>query len=220
MKHITFYFDVISPYAYLAFERLPEALQGLSYEVTYKPVLFAGLLKHHGQLGPAEIPSKREWTYRQVQWLAHKLGIELQLPAAHPFNPLALMRLAVATNHSGLPNRYVVEKLFRHAWLGGLDAAAEQRFEALKAELKLVTEPNSPEVKSLLKTHTDSAIQQGVFGVPTLVVDDKLFFGLDSLPMLAAHLKQDPWFANNTWRNAAELPVGSSRVEAVRENNF
>jgi 2-hydroxychromene-2-carboxylate isomerase len=212
MKHITFYFDVISPYAYLAFERLPEALQGISYEVTYKPVLFAGLLKHHGQLGPAEIPSKREWTYRQVQWLAHELGIELQLPAAHPFNPLGLMRLAVATNFSGLPNRYVVEKLFRYVWLGGLDAADEQRLEALKTELKLVAEPNSAEVKSLLKAHTDSAIRQGVFGVPILEVDGKLFFGLDALPMLTAYLKQDQWFGDSVWDDVLKIPVGTSRL--------
>lgn len=211
MKHITFYFDVISPYAYLAFERMPEALQGISYEVTYRPVLFAGLLKHHGQLGPAEIPSKREWTYRQVQWLAHEIGVELQLPATHPFNSLGLMRLAVATKLSGLPNRYVVEKLFHHVWRGGLDAADAERLEALKAELKLVGEPNAAEVKARLKTHTDSAIQQGIFGVPTLEVDEKLFFGLDSLPMLATYLNGDSWRLNSAWNDAKKIPVGAVR---------
>lgn len=211
MKHITFYFDVISPYAYLAFERLPEALQGISYEVTYKPVLFAGLLKHHGQLGPAEIPSKREWTYRQVQWLAHELDIELQLPATHPFNPLALMRLAVAAGHAGLPNRYVTEKLFRHVWLGGLDAADEQRLATLKTEFKLLAEPNTIEVKELLKKHTDSALEIGVFGVPTIEVDGKLFFGLDSLPMLAAYLRNDAWFEGSNWDDVLSISVGASR---------
>ncbi|MDP1532186.1 MAG: DsbA family protein, partial [Rubrivivax sp.] len=78
MKQITFYLDFISPYACLAFEQLPQALQGLSYAVDYKPLLFAGLLRHHGQLGPAEIQSKRDWTYRQVLWLAHRHGIALQ----------------------------------------------------------------------------------------------------------------------------------------------
>ena len=67
MKHITFYLDFISPYAYLAFEKLPEALMGNSYSVTYQPVLLAALLKQHGQLGPAEIAPKRDWTYRQVE---------------------------------------------------------------------------------------------------------------------------------------------------------
>ena len=96
MKQISFYLDFISPYAYLAFEELPEALKGLSYAVDYKPVLFASMLKHHGHLGPAEIPFKRDWTYRHVLWAAQARGIAMHVPATHPFNPLGLLRLAVA----------------------------------------------------------------------------------------------------------------------------
>src|SRR5215217_4827601 len=96
MKQITFYLDFLSPYAYLAFEKLPETLLGQSYAVDYKPALFAGMLKHHGQLGPAEVKPKRDWTYRQVLWLAHSHRIPMQMPAAHPFNPLPLLRLALA----------------------------------------------------------------------------------------------------------------------------
>jgi 2-hydroxychromene-2-carboxylate isomerase len=212
MKHITFYFDVISPYAYLAFEQLPEALQGISYEVTYKPVLFAGLLKHHGQLGPAEIAPKREWTYRQVQWLAHELGIEFQFPSAHPFNPLALLRLAVACGMNGLPNRYVVETLFRHVWRSGEDAENVQRLAALTERLKPAQAPSAVNVKALLKAFTESAIEEGVFGVPTCKVDDKLFFGLDSLPMLAAYLKNDACFDDSTWDSVLKIPVGTARL--------
>jgi 2-hydroxychromene-2-carboxylate isomerase len=211
MKHITFYFDVISPYAYLAFERLPEALQGLSYEVAYKPVLFAGLLKHHGQLGPAEIAPKRAWTYRQVQWLAHELGIDLKMPAAHPFNPLVLLRLAVACGINGLPNRYVVETLFRHVWRYGLDAEGAQRITNLTQLLKPAQTPDAPEVKSLLKAFTEAAIEDGVFGVPTFKVDDKLFFGLDSLSMLAAYLKGDSWYSNSAWNSVDKTPIGTAR---------
>ena len=69
MKRISFHFDVISPYAWLAFERLPQALEGLSVVVDYQPLLLAGLLGHWGQKGPAEIEPKRAWTYRQVAWL-------------------------------------------------------------------------------------------------------------------------------------------------------
>ena len=212
MKQITFYFDVISPYAYLAFERLPEALQGLSYRLTYQPVLFAGILKHHGQLGPAEISPKREWTYRQVQWLAREMGIEMQMPATHPFNPLDLLRLAVASNSEGLPNRYAVEKLFHHVWRGGQNAADLERLQTLTDLLKPCLNPNSPEVKELLKAHTNIAISKGVFGVPTMEVDGKLFFGLDALPMLAAYLKQDAWFASSAWDDVLKIPVGSSRL--------
>jgi 2-hydroxychromene-2-carboxylate isomerase len=211
MKHITFYFDVISPYAYLAFVHMPVALQGISYEVAYKPVLFAGLLKHHGQLGPAEIPPKRMWTYRQVAWLAHELGIEIKTPAAHPFNPLALLRLAVACGTNGMPNRYVVDTIFKHVWQSGQNAEDALRTATLTEILKPQLDPNSAEVKTLLKGLTESAIQEGVFGVPTFKVDGKMFFGLDSLPMLAAYLKEDAWFAGANWDEVRSVPLGTSR---------
>ena len=200
MKHITFYLDFISPYAYLAFEKLPEALMGQSYHVSYKPILFAGLLKHHGQLGPAEIPGKREWTYRQVLWLARQHGVDLQLPAQHPFNPLGLLRLAVACGRDGLANRYVCETIFRHVWQGGADAADAQRLQALTTQLAPEQLSEGDAVKSQLKSNTEQAIARGLFGVPTFEVDGKLFWGFDALPMLTAYLKgetalEDEWLA-------------------------
>ncbi len=210
MKHITCYLDFISPYAYLAFEKLPVALMGHSYSVTYKPILFAALLKHHGQLGPAEITPKRDWTYRQVLWQAQRHGVELQLPASHPFNPLGLLRLAVACDARGEPNRYVCETLFRHVWRGGAEAADPARFDVLVAQLDPLRVVNSDEVKAQLKAHTDEAIGLGVFGVPTFAVDDKLFWGFDALPMLQAYLSGDPWF-DDGWRAAASVAQGLRR---------
>ena len=211
MKHITFYLDFISPYAWLAFEQLPKALQGISYSVTYKPLLFAGLLKYHGQLGPAEIAGKREWTYRQVMWLAQKQGITLQLPASHPFNPLALLRLAVACDARGTPNRYVCETIFRHVWQTGLEAADAQRVPALVEQLAPQRDVNSADVKAQLTAHSDAAIAQSVFGVPTMVVDGKLFWGLDALPMLRAFLLGEVWFDEPHWEAAAQMLSGASR---------
>lgn len=191
MKQITFYLDFISPYAYLAFEEMPQVLEGLSYSVTYKPLLFAALLKHHGQLGPAEIPAKRDWTYRQVQWLARNMGHALDLPAVHPFNPLGVLRLAIACDRNGLPNRYVCETLFRHVWNGGADAADASRLAAITQQLAPLRDPSADAVKAQLRMHAEEAIAQGVFGVPTMVVDGKVFWGLDSLPMLRAYLEGD-----------------------------
>ena len=211
MKHITFYLDFISPYAYLAFEKLPEILKGISHSVTYKPLLFAGLLKHHGQLGPAEIASKRDWTYRQVLWLASQQGTDLQMPASHPFNPLALLRLAVACDAHGTPNRYVCETLFRHVWLGGAEAVDTQRLTALTAQLAPEREVNGDDVKNQLKAHVDEALAQGVFGVPTFVVDGKAFWGLDALPMLRDYLSGDAWFAGPNWESISQVAKGISR---------
>ena len=211
MKHIHFYLDFISPYAYLAFEELPKALKGLSYSVTHRPVLFAALLKHHGQLGPAEIPAKRDWTYRQVLWLAQSKGLPLDMPAGHPFNPLGLLRLAVATAPDGQPNRYVCETLFRHVWVGGADAADASRLAAVTRQLAPARDPASPEVKAQLMQHADEAIALGVFGVPAFEVDGKVFWGLDGLPMLRAYLEDDAWFAGPQWDDARAVPVGQAR---------
>ena len=213
MKHITFYLDFISPYAYLAFEKLPQALIGHSYSVTYKPVLFAALLKHHGQLGPAEIPGKRDWTYRQILWLAKEQDIELQFPASHPFNPLALLRLALACDAQGLPNRYVCEALFRHVWCGAVEATDPERLKLLTQQLEPHRSVASEEVKAQLKAHTDEAIARGVFGVPTMAVDDKLFWGFDALPMLKQYLDEDAWFAGPDWEAAARVPGAVKRAK-------
>jgi 2-hydroxychromene-2-carboxylate isomerase len=211
MKKITFWLDFISPYAYLAFETLPARLEGLSYAVDYKPVLFAAFLKHHGQLGPAEIPGKRDWTYRQVLWHAHRNAIPMQMPAQHPFNPLPLLRLALACGTDGLVNRYVCETLFRHVWRGGADAADAKRFEELKHRLVPQRDPSGEAVKAELKANTDEALARGLFGVPTCEVDGKLFWGFDGLDMLRDSLENGPWFEGPDWDAASGLPSGVAR---------
>jgi 2-hydroxychromene-2-carboxylate isomerase len=190
MQRVIFHFDVVSPYAYLAFEQLPEALAGISHFVEYRPVLFAGLLKAWGHKGPVEIPAKREWTCRQVDWLARQAGVPLQLPTPHPFNPLALLRLTLACDEAGrMPNRRVVEAVMRHTWQGGgANPNEPQRLAALAATLQPVRDPNGSEVKAELKTLTDAAIAQGLFGVPSLEAVGRLYWGLDALPMLREDL--------------------------------
>ena len=208
MKQITFFFDFISPYAYLAFKALPQALEGLSYNVRYQPVFLGGVLKARQQLGPAEVPGKREWVYRQSQWLAQAQGVRLDLPSGHPFNPLGLLRLAVASDAQGLPNRYVCETLFRHVWEGGGDAADAARLQQLTEQLAPARDPTGDEVRDQLKAHTENAIAQGVIGVPSYAVDGKVLWGLDALPMLRACVAGDSWFAGDQWDKAAQLPSG------------
>jgi 2-hydroxychromene-2-carboxylate isomerase len=214
MKHITFYLDFISPYAFLAFQKLPEALRGLSYSVSYRPVLFAAMLKHYGQLGPAEIAAKRDWTYRHVLWLAHSNGIAMRMPENHPFNPLPLLRLAVAcsaASEPGAPNRYVCETIFRHVWEGGADAADKQRLDLLAQQLTPQLQTTDDAAKSQLKKNTDEAIALGVFGVPAFEVDGLVFWGFDALPMLRDYLLGGTWFSGEQWKNAGRVAVGVAR---------
>jgi 2-hydroxychromene-2-carboxylate isomerase len=208
MKPIIFWFDPISPFAYLAFARLPEALEGCSYAVEYRPLVLGALLAHWGQKGPAEIEPKRQWTFRQLAWAAQQFGLPLQAPAVHPFNPLALLRLCLAAG----PNRRVVEAVMRHVWRGeGADANEPARLAALTASLAPARDPASLDVKAELRAHTDDAIARGVFGVPSFELDGRLFWGLDALPMLRAALHGDVWFDGPAWRAAAVERPGIKR---------
>ena len=212
MKRIVFWFDVISPFTYLAFEHLPQALEGCSYEVQYRPLLFAGLLGHWGQKGPAEIAPKRAWTFRHIAWLSHALQIPIDTPATHPFNPLPLLRLALACSEAGgTPNRYIVEALMRHVWHGGADATDAARLHALAAALAPRRDPAGDDVKTELRACTNDAVARGVFGVPTFDVDGRLFWGIDALPMLRAALQGDAWFDGPQWDAAALAPPGVTR---------
>jgi len=211
MTTITFYFDFISPYAYLAFEDLPRQLMGVSHRVVYQPILFGAVLSHHGHKGPAEIPGKRAWTYRQVLWQAKQMGVVLDMPSAHPFNPLSLLRLAGACSEDGAPNRYVCETIFRHVWQGGHAAEDAQRFAQLEASLAPKRGVQDADVKQQLKSTTDAAIGLGVFGVPTFKVDDKLFWGLDALPMLRQYISEDPLFDAADWQSVLKIKAGITR---------
>ena len=222
LHEIQFFYDPISPYAYLAFERLPEALMGHSVHVRYQPMLFAALLKAHGQLGPAEIPGKREWTYRQVSWLAHHHGVPLNLPAEHPFNPLALLRLGLscATDEApGETSRWVTEQLLHHVWHGGHSATEPQRLADLQARLqehmaqrgRPWLAPESHAVKQRLRSNTEQALALGLFGVPSLVLGERVFWGQDALPMLRACLDGNAWFDGPAWDAADQLPTGVQR---------
>ena len=213
MTQVDFWFDPVSPYAYLAFERLPEAFVGISYTVAYRPILFAALLKAHAHKGPAEIEPKRAWTFRQVHWLAHRAGIAIATPARHPFNPIALSRLLWASApDAATPGRWACETVLRHVWRGdGADAEDPGRVAALRASLAPRSDPASDAVKQRLRDATDAALARGVFGVPTIGIGDKLFWGFDSLEMAAALLRNDPWFGEPHWQREGAPRPGVAR---------
>ena len=192
MQRVVFDFDVVSPYAYLAFERLPSALEGLSHHVEYRPLLFAGLLKHWGNTAPVDVAPKKAWLFRQCAWIAERDGIVFSPPVPHPFNPLALLRLLVASVPAGgHPNRRVVQLAMRHVWArDGGDPNDPAALRLLADAIAAVRDPASPEVKAELQARTAQAAEAGVFGVPSFRLDDgRLFWGTDSMAMLADAMK-------------------------------
>lgn len=206
-KHaVDWYFDFISPYAYLQWHRLRQEASRL---VIYpKPVLFAGLLSHWDNKGPVEIAPKRSWTYAHCLWLARRYNIPMQLPTAHPFNPLPLLRLSIAlgTTHD------VIDRLFSYVWHDGLLPSDENAWQGLTDEFGISPDHiNADAVKNSLHHNGQQAIQAGVFGVPTAVVDGKLFWGVDATDMLLGYVAGDPFFNTESYALAHNLPTGIQR---------
>ncbi|HJV83839.1 MAG TPA: 2-hydroxychromene-2-carboxylate isomerase [Noviherbaspirillum sp.] len=206
MRKIDWYFDFISPFSYMQSELL-HTLPG-DVQIHFKPVLFAGLLQHWDNKGPAEIQPKRTWTYEHCAWLAHRHGIPMTMPAHHPFNPLPLLRLCIALGTT--PE--VVHRLFRYVWQEGKLPTEEANWQALLRELHATPEMlSAPEVKQQLRTNGEQAIAAGVFGVPTAVVDNRCFWGLDATDMLIAWLRGDPFFDSALFKHSQTMPQGIQR---------
>jgi 2-hydroxychromene-2-carboxylate isomerase len=199
---VDWYFDFVSPYSYISLYRLKE----IPAQVSYKPVLFAGLLQHWGQKGPAEIPAKRKWTYRWCTWWAKELGIPFRFPAEHPFNPLQHLRLALACKCE--PR--AVKRIFDSLWMSG--ANASEGLPALCRELDVAPAALGDEgLKTLLRKNTEEAAARGVFGVPSYVVDGEVFWGADAIDFLRAFLKDEAVLRNDEMRRLDKLPVGAAR---------
>jgi len=206
MKRIIWYFDFVSPFAYICLHRLKELPADLAIE--YRPVLFAGILNHWGQKGPAELPTKRRYTYRWSHWWANSLGIPLRFPAAHPFNPLHHLRLAIACGSAPV----TVQKIFDAIWTTGADASDPVQFASLLQDLGASREKlERAEVKNKLRENTEGAIKRGVFGVPTFEVNGELFWGADSIEFLKNFLEDSSVVKNPEIQRLDDLPVAAAR---------
>jgi len=214
MPSADWYFDFISPFAYLQSERLSTLAPKLS--IRYRPVLFAGLLAHHAHKGPAEIARKRVFTYRHVVWQAKAQRIALKFPPEHPFNPLPLLRLAVACDCA--PD--AVHTIFRFVWRDGRLPDLPIEWAELANAVRL---PDAqariadPAVKDELRRNTDEAIARGVFGVPTLAIGDALFWGADATDMAVDYLRGTLRLDDGEYARVAALPQGATREPAPRK---
>ncbi|PRQ08217.1 2-hydroxychromene-2-carboxylate isomerase [Enhygromyxa salina] len=212
---VEFWFDFISPYAYLAWQRIHPIAEARGRAVVYRPVLFASLLNHWGQLGPAEIPPKRVHAFKQVSRRARALGVPMIPPPSHPFNPLLGLRLA-ALDLPAPQRRALIDALFRAVWAGGPGIDDPQVVGQLLGDAgldaqALLTAATSPAHKQGLMAQTQAGIDAGVFGIPAMVVDGELFWGEDSLDDLARFLDGEDLLDLEALRRWADLPASASR---------
>ena len=208
MPAADWYFDFLSPFSYLQlaeFDRLPPDL-----EVTYRPVLFAGLLAHWEHRGPAEIPAKRVQTYRWCHWYAARHGIPFRMPPAHPFNPLRPLRLAVAQGAEPA----LIRALFDAIWAEGRDLSQDEEWQGLTGRLGIANADEmiaAPQVKEALRRGTEEAAERGVFGIPTFVIGDEVFWGLDTTDLVLDYLNNPNMLKTGEYARISDLPIAQAR---------
>jgi 2-hydroxychromene-2-carboxylate isomerase len=212
----TWYFDVVSPFSYLALGDIEEMAKTMT--IVCRPILFAGLLQHWRQLGPAEIAPKRIHTYRFCVWEAQRRGIPFRFPPSHPFNPLKPLRLITALGAKPRLVRAVMDQI----WRDGLDLSTEVNWAAACAAVGLdIAKANAladaPETKAALRANTEEAITAKLFGVPTLRIGDELFWGADALPMARAYLENPGMLNSGEMLRVATIGASASRVPIQNE---
>ncbi len=213
---LVFYFDYISPYAYIAWTQIHRLAEARGARVRPAPILFAALLNAHGQKGPAEIPAKRAYTFKDAFRKAHRLGLpRLQPPPSHPFNPLLALR-ATALLEGSPAQRGVIDALFGATWAGGPGIESPEALVAALSHLdvdaaKLVSRANDEEAKARVRAGGEAALAAGAFGVPTVVAGGELFWGVDALDALADFLDGKDPVPDDLLARWKDLPATAQR---------
>ncbi len=212
---IRFYFDYESPNAYLAWTQLPKLADRYGFTVEPVPILYAALLDANGQLGPGEQPTKGLWMSKNLLRKALLLGVPLNPPAFLPFNPLLALRMTMLPLDDRM-RRALIDALFRAVWVRGLHVSDATVAEAVATEIglpgsSLVAQAQTPEIKRHLRAQTDEAIGKGVFGVPSMMVGDELFWGYDDFPYLELLLAGKDPLAAVDWQKS-DRPVRASSM--------
>jgi 2-hydroxychromene-2-carboxylate isomerase len=197
------YFDIVSPYAYLQLADLNRLPSRVSIEP--RPVLLGALLKETGIKAPAAVPAKRLHLYRQCAWLARARGIPFVMPPRHPFSSLAALRLLCSLG----PTTDHVRLAFAFVFGEGHDPSTPDALEQLGERLGIqatLTAASDDANKAKLRENTDEALALGVWGVPTFVVHGQLFWGTDSFPMMLDFLSNPQLFDTPQMQRLDELP--------------
>ena len=208
MTKAKWYFDFISPFAYLQFTQFPNLPNNI--EIKPVPAVFGAILQHWGQLGPAEIPPKRRFVYRFFQWNANKLGIPFAMPPIHPFNPIPALRLCIAAGanieHTGAVFDLIYGK--------GIQPDNPEGIQLIGRALNISNPERAtqdPVVKNTLLANTAKATSDGVFGVPSFVINGELFWGGDSTEMMLDFLKNPGIFNTSEMKRISNMEMGLTR---------
>jgi 2-hydroxychromene-2-carboxylate isomerase len=185
IKPLEFYFDFISPYSFLAHKQIRKIENKEGIKIIYKPVLLGGLHNLHGIKAPAFIPAKAKHMVRDCKLIAEKNNIRFKFNAYFPIRSLNLMRGVLVAEEDNV-KKYYIDNIFNTIWQDGLnmnDAIVIQKIlQNLNINPKTFSlRATSSLIKDLLRKKTNEAYEKGVFGAPTFVVNNKIFWGQDRI---------------------------------------
>ena len=185
IKPLEFYFDFISPYSFLAHKQIRKIESKEGIKVVYKPVLLGGLHNLHGIKAPAFIPAKAKHMVRDCKLIAEKNDIRFKFNAYFPIKTLNLMRGVLVAEEDNV-KKYYIDNIFNTIWQDGLNMNDTIVIQKILQNLNINPKTfslriNSSLIKDLLKKKTNEAHQKGVFGAPTFVVNNKIFWGQDRI---------------------------------------
>lgn len=212
---VDFYFDFTSPYSYLAWESL---LEDKSIELNPIPVMVGKVISEVGSIGPGEVKPKREFLFKDCLRKAQKMGISLRAPATLPFNPLGLLRFIISLSEDKELQSKAITSIFRYGWRDGKNY---DDYEALK-EFIIQDTGMSPEqydefdsnrlARKIIKSNISDAVGAGVFGVPSLKIEDEVFWGLDSLDDVRAKLNNNEIDINLEFNRFVKILEGEANA--------
>ncbi len=192
MRTVEVFWDVASPYSYLALTQLPAVAERTGAEVVYRPFLLGGVFKATGNSMPGVVPQKAAFMNADLRRWATQYGVSMKMPGEVPFpiNTVAAMRMAVAVGRKGR-SAQIASELTRAYWAQGHDVSQPEALAAVASSLgfdpaEIATEIQDPSVKDELRSTTEEAVNRGAFGAPSMFVDGQLYWGNDRL----AHVEQ------------------------------
>lgn len=194
-KVVEFYFDFGSPASWLAYTQLPAMADEYGAELKYKPVLLGGIFKATGNNTPAALPPKGQYLFRDLARFARRYGVALTFPPGFPVNTLTLMRIITGVQmHRPGDFNACMDALFRMLWEHGINPEDETTLRDTLAGAGLDADAllalaGQDDVKQKLKDATNEAVERGLFGLPTIFVDDEMYWGQDRLDFVREQLE-------------------------------
>jgi len=193
-KSIDFYFDFISPYSFLAHKQITKIKKDNKINIVYKPILLGGLHNLHEIKAPAFIPAKAKHMVRDCKLIAEKNNIKFKFNSYFPIRSLNLMRGVLVAEEDNFKS-YYIENIFNAIWRDGINMNDENIFQRILKNLNVnpktfLLRVGSSSIKDSLKNKTSEAFTKGVFGAPTFVANNKIFWGQDRIEFALNEIKK------------------------------